>query len=368
VSTRHRLLAPVVAALPAAAFLAVPGVASAGGNAGAVYVLSNQTSGNAVLAYARQADGSLDALGSFATGGLGTGGGLGSQGAVVLDGPNRHLYAVDAGSDSITSFRVLPDGLARIGTVPSGGSRPTSITVHGGLVYVLNAGGAGSISGFRTADGVLTPLAGSTHGLSGSATAPAQVSFAPDGRQLVVAERATNALDVFPVASDGRPGTPTVVASSGATPFGFGFDNKQHLVVSEAFGGATDASAVSSYALDGGSLDLISGSVPTTETAACWIATTADGRFAYAGNAGSASISGYRLGTGGALSLLTPGGRTGSAAAGVTDLATSGDSRFLYARLGNGTVGGYAIGADGSLTPVGTAAGLPTGAAGIASR
>lgn len=364
----HRLLAPVLAALPAAAFLGVPGVAAASGTAGAVYVLTNQASGNAVLAYARHADGSLAALGSFATGGLGTGGGLGSQGAVVLDESSRHLYAVDAGSDTVTSFRVVPGGLARIGSVASGGSRPTSVTVHDGLVYVLNAGGTGGVSGFRTDDGALTPLANSTHALSGSATAPAQVSFTPDGSHLVVAEKATNALDVFPVSGAGLPGAPTVVASSGATPFGFGFDNKQHLIVSEAFGGATDASAVSSYALEGDALDLVSGSVPTTETAACWIATTSNGRFAYAGNAGSASISGYRVGTDGSLALLTADGKTGTAAAGVTDLATSGDSRFLYARLGNGTVGAYAIAADGSLAAVDTAAGLPTGAAGIAAR
>jgi 6-phosphogluconolactonase (cycloisomerase 2 family) len=268
----------------------------------------------------------------------------------------------------VTSFRVLPDGLARIGSVSSGGTRPTSVTVHDGLVYVLNAGGTGSISGFRADDGALTPLAGSTHALSGDATAPAQVSFTPDGSHLVVAERATNALDVFPVSGAGLPGSPTVVASSGATPFGFGFDNKQHLVVSEAFGGATDASAVSSYALDGDSLDLVSGSVPTTETAACWIATTTNGKLAYAGNAGSASISGYRVGPDGALSLLTPGGKTGAAAAGVTDLATSNDSRFLYARVGNGTIGGYAIAADGTLTALDPTAGLPAGAAGIAAR
>jgi len=364
----HRLLAPVLAALPAAAFLGLPGVASASGTAGAVYVLTNQTSGNAVVAYARHADGTLAALGSFSTGGVGTGGGLGSQGAVVLDGSARHLYAVDAGSDTVTSFRVLPDGLVRIGSVSSGGSRPTSVTVHDGLVYVLNAGGSGSISGFRSDDGALTPLAGSTHALSAAAPGPAQVSFTPDGRHLVVAEKATNALDVFPVSAAGLPEDPAVVASSGATPFGFGFDNKQHLIVSEAFGGATDASAVSSYALDGDALDVVSGSVPTTETAACWIATTSNGKFAYAGNAGSASISGYRVGTDGALSLLTPGGRTGTAAAGVTDLATSGDSRFLYARLGNGTVGGYAVAADGTLTSLGATAGLPSGAAGIAAR
>ncbi|MGH9119985.1 MAG: hypothetical protein ACRD0A_19585 [Acidimicrobiales bacterium] len=137
--------------------------------------------------------------------------------------------------------------------------------------------------------------------------------------------------------------------------------------MSEAFGGAADASAVSSYVVADGGLDVVSASVPTTETAACWIATTPDGRFAYAGNAGTNSISGYRVARDGSLSRLTPDGKTGSAAAGVTELALSGNGRFLYARLGDGTVGGYAVQRDGSphaLTPV---AGLPPDAAGIAA-
>jgi 6-phosphogluconolactonase (cycloisomerase 2 family) len=113
---------------------------------------------------------------------------------------------------------------------------------------------------------------------------------------------------------------------------------------------------------------VISAAVPTTETAACWIATTPNGRFAYAGNAGTNSITGYRVSGDGALSILTPDGKTGTAAAGVTDLAISANGRYLYARLGNGTVGGYVVGRDGSLTPLEPVAGLPAGAAGIAAR
>ena len=46
---------------------------------GAVYVLSNQVDGNAVIAFPRSADGTLAAPTPFTTGGTGTGGGLGSQ-------------------------------------------------------------------------------------------------------------------------------------------------------------------------------------------------------------------------------------------------------------------------------------------------
>ena len=352
-----------VALVPSAASAASP--SSAAGAAGAVYVLGNQPSGNEVIAYDRGADGALTPAGSYATGGTGTGGGLGSQGAVVLDEAGRHLYAVNAGSGSITSFRVRPGGLERVDTVASGGTMPTSVTVHHGLVYVLNAGGAGNISGFTAAGGDLEPLAGSSRPLSAAATAPAQVSFSPDGRTLVVTERATQRIDLYAVGADGLATGPTVVASAGATPFGFGFDNRGTLIVSEAFGGAPDASAVSSYRPAAGGLDTVSASVPTTETAACWIAVTANGRFAYAGNAGTNSVTGYRVAQDGALEVLDADGRTGSSAGGVTDLAVSRDSRHLYARLGNRTVDAWAIAADGSLSPLGAVPGLPAGAAGI---
>ena len=141
------------------------------------------------------------------------------------------------------------------------------------------------------------------------------------------------------------------MASSGVTPFGFDFDNRDHLIVSEAMGGAADGSAVSSYDLRRGGFDVVSPSVPTTETAACWIAITPNGRYAYSGNAASMSITGYAIGGHGELTILTADGKTGSGTASVTDLATSSDGRFLYARMGDGTVGGWAIGHDGTLTP-----------------
>ena len=352
----------------AAALVAVPVAAAPAPSPGAVYVLSNQTSGNAVIAFDRAADGTLSAAGTYATGGTGTGGGLGSQGAVIVDAAGRHLYAVNAGSSSISSFRIGPSGLSLVDVEPSGGTMPTSLTTHGGTLYALNAGGTGNITGFSVDGGELTPLAGSTRGLSGTATSPAQVSFTPDGTQLIVSERATNLLDVYAVDRNGMASGPTTVASAGPTPFGFGFDNKSHLIVSEAFGGASDASSVSSYRVTDGGLELVTASATTTETAACWIATTGNGKFAYAGNAGTNSISGYRIGNDGALTLLDADGKTATAPAGVTDLATSVDSQSLYARLGDGSVGGWSIAADGSLSPLGSIGGLPRGAAGIASR
>ena len=345
------------------------GDAMAHGSSGAAYTLTNSPGGNAVQAFHRAGDGALTSGGQFSTGGTGTGAGLGSQEALVLEG--KRLFAVNPGSDSIASFRVERRGLRLVDVESSGGDRPISLTVHRGLLYVLNAGGAGNISGFHVSrHGELAPLAGSTRPLSGPGPDPAQVSFDPEGETLVVTEKATNLIVTYEVDEhSGLPAGPVTHPSAGATPFGFGFDRRDHLIVSEAFGGAPDASAVSSYEIDDGDVEPITPSAQTTETAACWIVVTRNGRYTYTTNTGSGSITGYRISRDGELSLLDADGRTGLTGPGPIDMALSRGSRFLYSlNAGDGTVSGFRVKADGSLTPAGTVAGLPAGATGLAAR
>ncbi len=339
---------------------------------GAVYVLTNAAAGNAVAIFARAADGSLTAAGTVPTGGLGTGAGLGSQGAVILSDNNRWLYAVDAGSNDIAALRVAGAGLVPAGTVASGGVMPISLTVNGDLLYVLNAGSE-TISGFRIGhNGSLSPLSGSTLPLSGTGVGPAEVSFSPDGRTLVVTEKNTNLIDTYRVGRDGRPDGPYTTASAGQTPFGFAFARKNTLIVSDAFGGAANASALSSYRVENAhDVDVVTGVAPTNQTAACWVATTDNGRYAYTTNAGSDSISGYGVDHAGALSLLTPDGRTGVLAPGShpTDLGFSHNSRYLYALAGGtGSIAPFDVAADGSLTALSGVSGLPASAVGLAAR
>jgi 6-phosphogluconolactonase len=336
---------------------------------GAVYTLTNGAGGNAVKAFDRGADGTLTPAGDYATGGTGSGGGLGNQGAVVLDG--KRLFAVNAGSDSISSFRVKHDRLELIDVEPSGGDQPISVTVDDEVLYVLNAGGAGNIAGFHASKKAkLSPLAGSTRPLSGGGVGPAQISFDPEGETLVVTEKNTNLIDLYEVDDDtGRTEGPRSQASAGATPFGFGFDWRDHLIVSEAFGGATDASAVSSYELDDGELEVITPSARTTETAACWIVVTDDGRYTYTTNTGSASITGYSIGRGGKLALLDADGRSATTGAGPIDMALSRESRFLYAlSSGDDAIDVFRVEHDGGLTAAGSVPGLPDGATGLAAR
>ena len=275
--TRSSLVAAV--ALLAALAVTAGSAAAADEAAGAVYTLTNAANGNAVLAFDRSRDGALSPAGNFPTGGLGTGAGLGSQGALVASENGRWLYAVNAGSNEISVFAVGEDGLSLAAKVESGGVEPISLTVAHDLLYVLNAGDAthaANIVGFRIGShGNVSALAGSSRPLSGAAVGPAQIQFSPNGRLLVVTEKGTNSIDTYVLASNGLASGPNVQPSAGATPFGFAFDKRGHLIVSDAFGGAPGASALSSYSLSaGGALGTITPLAPDGQTAACWVVTT----------------------------------------------------------------------------------------------
>lgn len=344
-----------IARIAGLAIVLVAASASASGNGG-VFTLTNSPSGNAVAVYSRDATGGLHFENFVPTGGLGSGAGLGSQGALTLTDNGRWLLAVNAGSNDVSTFAVGPKGLKLVDRVASGGTLPISVTVHDSVVYVLNAGGAGNVSGFTLGqDGHLAAIGSSTKPLSGAG--PAQVQFSPDGDLLVVSEKAANQFEVFNVDNQGMITGQIVQPSVGLTPFGFSFGKRGRLYVSEAFGGAVDGSAVSSYdSQDDGTLSVISPSVSTTETAACWIATTPDGKYVYAANAGSGSISGYRVDRDGSISLLDSDGRTGVVGAGssVIDLGVSVNGRYLYVLArGFGSVYSFSINPDGSLTPLG---------------
>jgi 6-phosphogluconolactonase (cycloisomerase 2 family) len=289
---------------------------------------------------------------------------------VVLRHDGRVLYAVNAGSDDITAFRVRPGGLDRLGVYATG-DQPVSIAVHRDLLFVLYDGATPGVSGFHiNRHGALSPIAGSERLLpTGSTPDAAQVGFSPDGRRLVVTAKATGELVTWKVRRSGLLGDRTVSPSSGATPFGFAFDRKGFLYVTEAFGGMPDAAAVSSYARQDGGWSPEVASLPTTETATCWIAITPNGRFGYVTNTGSASVSGIRVGQGGAISLLDSDGVTGTTGMTPVDLSITRSGRYLYTlNAGAHSLSAFEIGSDGSLTHLGDTGGLPAGANGLAAE
>jgi 6-phosphogluconolactonase (cycloisomerase 2 family) len=340
---------------------------------GMVFSSSNAAAGNELLVYARGHDGGLVFHTSVGTGGLGSGSGLGSQGAVALSGDGRWLFVVNAGSNTVSTFAVRKSGLQLVKTSDSGGLHPISVTEYEGIVYVLNDGGTGNVAGFRNVHGDLQPIAGSVRGLSAAGgTGPAQVGFSDDGDAIVVTEKATNLVLAYRVAGSGSIGAPIITASPGQTPFGFAFNRRNRLLVTEAWGGATGASTVSSYRFvssDPARPQVASAAVPDTQGAACWIAITPNGRYAFVANTGSASVSNYRIAGNGQIELVAAAAGSTGAGSAPADTAISADGRHLFVRNGKTfTISAFAIDHDGSLAPAPAVGGLPAAAVGLAAN
>jgi 6-phosphogluconolactonase (cycloisomerase 2 family) len=232
------------------------------------------------------------------------------------------------------------------------------------MIFVLNAGAAPNIAGFRlTVAGKLIHISGSARDLPGQA--PAQVSFVNNGATLVVTERNSNTITAYTV-DDGRLSGPFTHASAGQTPFGFAVSRMDLLVVSEAAGGGAGASTVSSYEVDdSGQLRRVTSALSTGQTAACWVAVTRNGRYAFVANAASRSISSLAVARDGMLTVLNAS--AGQTPANAIDLAMSGNSRYLYA-LSRDMVSVFRVSADGSLMPVQVVSGFPTTAGGLIAR
>lgn len=387
--------------------LVVAGTATAGGrdDSGAIYVQANSAPVNVVHVLHRAPDGSITKGPAVATGGSGATATppfgfpiTDSQGAVALSKHGRLLFATNAGSNTVSSFRVTSTGLALADQKPSRGVMPVSVAVatrgigHQ-LLYVLNVNpvfpclpfpagcgsGGGTLSGYIVdSRGELTPIPGAVRAVSGG-TLAGQVGFNATSTVLTVPNRGSDTISTFVVRPDGTLGPERVTPSTGTgVPFGFAYTKRDELVMSN-FGNPPEApvGSASSYALD-----RRTGRLAPVDTelaggaATCWVALTDDDRYAYLTNTLSASISRVAVAPGGALTLLgtTP-------ARGVAlDLDLDDSSRYLYVLTANVSfatglpvfglfdVTGFRVGADGSLTEIGAVLGLPVGSSGLAAR
>jgi 6-phosphogluconolactonase len=331
-----------------------------GSNHPAVYVQSNEADGNRVLAYRREADGTLSELGSYATGGAGDGKPhLTSQGSVVLTGDGSHLLVTNAGSSDLSVFAVSADGLSLVEKLATGAA-PKSVAEHDGVVYVLTTERP-SLVGFRRFERI-----GERELDEGSD--PAQVGFTPDGSALVVTDRGADAIVQFPVDGSGRLGQPQSSPSSGPTPYGFAFAGDT-LVVTEAFGAAKGKAAASSYRLSEGGALPVSRSIGNGRSEICWAVVTADGRYAFTTNFADGAVSRYAIDTDGSIELEdATAGVAVAGQPGLRDEDLSGDGRFLYAvDADSQRVFGWAVESGGRLAQLGSWPGLPATAAGLAA-
>lgn len=348
-----------------------------------VYVMSNDIQGNGVAVLRRNFFGGLEKLAVVSTGGKGVGVGttapppdpLGSQNALLKSDDGRWLFATNAGTNEVSVFAIDGSRLHLVDVQSSHGSYPVSLAQQGNRLYVLNSAGTSTVTAFQVTPGgqlvalpAETRLIGTDAPLVGNqpnvGMTPAQLQFSPDGRWLAVSVKDASAKGWFELFGVNRNGSlasdPVITPSNDAQPFGFDFDDRGHLVTSEAAG-----SAASSYTIGrDGALNPISRDIANHQAAACWL--TVSGRFAFSANAGKGNISAYRIGNDGSLTVVN-NGVAGSLEAGAapTDIKASADGLFLY--VGNslgGNVDTFLILADGRLLQVGQTP-VFTGASGM---
>ena len=339
-----------------------------GAASGAVYVQTNAVP-NEVIAFRRAGEGSLDPIGSVATGGDGDGSPhLPSQGSVALTRDGRHLLVTNAASDDLSVFSVAADGLIELRDRVHTGATPKSVTEYDGLVVVLNTGEPGLASFRLDAEG-LVPVEGGDQALDASDADPAQVAFSPDGSMIVITERGTDSIVTYELEPDGTFGASRAIASQGPTPYGFAFTSGGALVVTEAYRAEKGAAAASSYAIVDGSLEPRTSSIGNGRSEICWAVVTPDDRFAFTTNFADGAVSRFAIAADGSLSLEDA--TAGIAVEGMTGLRDediSGDGRFLYAiDADDGRIYGWSIEAEGSLEPVGSWDGVPATVAGLAA-
>jgi 6-phosphogluconolactonase (cycloisomerase 2 family) len=339
-----------------------------------VFVQTKEVDGNRIAVYNRYANGTVSLDDTYATGGNGgialpgdESDRIASQGSLVYDDRHRLLIAVNAGSDTVSTFRVRGDRLRLKDIVPSGGGFPASIAVHRDLVYVLNAGGTGIVKGFRIRGHQLRPISGSARSLGlantdppNFLTSPGQVGFTPGGGQLIVTTKASDShIVVFRVRRDGRLSAPVVNDSATPVPFAFTFTPQGRLADGEA-----GTSSLTTYVVNRNGTLADPKSLSDGQMALCWIVRA--GRFYYVTNTASNTVSGFTVAPDGQPSLIDADGIVANTGMGPIDMTVSG--RFLYVQIGSaGTVEGYRINSDGSLTPVGVVPSV-VGQEGIASN
>jgi 6-phosphogluconolactonase (cycloisomerase 2 family) len=336
----------------------------------AVFVMTNAADKNEVIVYQQSANGDFYEGQHYATGGRGSGGTadpLQSQGSLTLSRNHAFLFAVNAGSGTVSEFRVDHSSLILVDQLPSGGSEPVAVTQWGNFVYVLNSAGDGSVVPFSLGpDGHLQKMQNAISYLTGANTGGASLAISPNGQFLAVTERVPNNIDIFPIKSNGTLGTIVVNHDSDPGTFSSVFAPNGTLIVAETGPDPTSNTAtLSSYTVPAsGNLSPVGLNVPTLGAANCWDVVTPNGKWVYASNSASGTVSGFAIGTGGSLTPIadTVVGTNPEGSLNL-DLAVSGDGKYLFTLdSGTGAISVFGIQSDGTLNNLGDVQGLPKAA------
>src|SRR5512141_923576 len=98
-----------------------------------VFVMTNDAENNEILAYQKSPDGDFELRSHVRTGGRGSGGStdpLQSQGSLTLSQDHELLFAVNAGSGTISSFHLVNGLPVLIDHEPTDGAFPVAVAEH----------------------------------------------------------------------------------------------------------------------------------------------------------------------------------------------------------------------------------------------
>lgn len=330
-----------------------------------VLTTTNDSSMNEVVGYRRNSDGTLDSLFTYPTQGNGINGPLRSQNSMLWTVDGRFLLVCNAGSNDISVFSVSKDHLTFIQKYPSEGIKPVSITQYNNLIYVLNAGGHGTLSGFTiNKQGALNHIPGISLEIDSVDCGPAQASFTHDGTGIIVTCRLTNKIIGYGISSDGIPVSKVAINSNTPVPYGFDLDENGRLYVTEA-----KESGLSVYQWSNGKdLVKLNDISKDLHTAACWVKCTSNHKFAFVADGDPKNIAGYSIDASGSVSLLKADGVSASVGSNPTEMAIVNDEYLYVSAVKTSSIEVFKIDGSGQLTKIQTVAGKGSFSRGIVAN
>lgn len=330
---------------------------------GFVYTNNDLEGSNTVTAFSVAASGALTNIGTFATGGSGTSGGLFASNRARTCTVGNRLYVTNDGSNSVSGFAInpftgslslVPGSPFATGGLAGGSGISLDCTPDGSFLIAAN-GGTNNITVFSIAsNGALTPVAGSPFA---AGIGPDGIKIAPNGLFLSVALLGTDQIGMFSIAANGAltpvPGSPFASPASGSVT-----------------GVEIDCATTLLYApqanLDGTNIDVFSigpdGAltlVQTSDNPGVGINSNVgvlspNDQFLFVSNQGSSSVTAFSVAADGTLSLVagSPFPGTGPIPCGIATNAAG--THLFTANLGDGTVTSFSIGGNGALALVGS--------------
>jgi 6-phosphogluconolactonase (cycloisomerase 2 family) len=238
--------------------------------------------------------------------------------SVAVDPFGRFVYVTNVGSSNVSAFRINKNGALTpvagspfpTGNVVDSGSMSVAVDPLGRFVYVSNMD-SNNISAFRIGkNGALTPINGSPFSAGRRGELPGALAVDLFGRFLYVAKEGNDTISAFRI---GPNGALTDVAGSPFSAGGALEDDPRSVAVDLfgrfAFVANFEGNNVSAFRIgENGALTTVPGSPFSTGSGSggftASVAVDLFGRFVYVANHFVHTVSAFRIGPNGALTLI----------------------------------------------------------------